>query len=91
MFRSLSPKGINGIDFKGEAITFKATTAGILSTLSHCIDLMVKREDSWQKRLDKETEKRRRIEEGYHSALSELKKKSHFGGPDYEVRRLGRF
>lgn len=44
---------MNGIDFKGEAITFKATTAGILSTLSHCIDLMVKREDSWQKRLDK--------------------------------------
>uniref|UniRef100_A0A673MJ34 Ceramide transfer protein n=1 Tax=Sinocyclocheilus rhinocerous TaxID=307959 RepID=A0A673MJ34_9TELE len=45
---------INGIDFKGEAITFKATTVGILATLSHCIDLMVKREDSWQKRLDKE-------------------------------------
>lgn len=53
VFQSLSPKGINGIDFKGEAITFKATTAGILATLSHCIDLMVKREDSWQKRLDK--------------------------------------
>uniref|UniRef100_A0A4W6CC29 Ceramide transfer protein n=1 Tax=Lates calcarifer TaxID=8187 RepID=A0A4W6CC29_LATCA len=81
---SLSPKGINGIDFKGEAITFKATTAGILATLSHCIDLMVKREDSWQKRLDKEMEKRRRIEESYKSALNELKKKSHFGGPDYE-------
>uniref|UniRef100_A0A672MX79 Ceramide transfer protein n=1 Tax=Sinocyclocheilus grahami TaxID=75366 RepID=A0A672MX79_SINGR len=77
-------KGINGIDFKGEAITFKATTAGILATLSHCIDLMVKREDSWQKRLDKEMEKRRRMEEAYKSALSELKKKSHFGGPDYE-------
>uniref|UniRef100_A0A8C9Z1H7 Ceramide transporter 1 n=1 Tax=Sander lucioperca TaxID=283035 RepID=A0A8C9Z1H7_SANLU len=54
LFQSLSPKGINGIDFKGEAITFKATTAGILATLSHCIDLMVKREDSWQKRVDKE-------------------------------------
>lgn len=53
MFQSLTPKGINGIDFKGEAITFKATTAGILATLSHCIDLMVKREDSWQKRLEK--------------------------------------
>lgn len=53
VFQSSSPKGINGIDFKGEAITFKATTAGILATLSHCIDLMVKREDSWQKRLDK--------------------------------------
>uniref|UniRef100_A0A8C8MB58 Ceramide transfer protein n=1 Tax=Oncorhynchus tshawytscha TaxID=74940 RepID=A0A8C8MB58_ONCTS len=84
LFQCLSPKDINGIDFKGEAITFKATTAGILATLSHCMDLMVKREDSWQKRLDKELEKRRRIEEGYKSALSELKKKSHFRGPDYE-------
>lgn len=53
VFQALSPKGISGIDFKGEAITFKATTAGILATLSHCIDLMVKREDSWQRRLDK--------------------------------------
>lgn len=53
VFSPASPKGVNGIDFKGEAITFKATTAGILSTLSHCIELMVKREDSWQKRLDK--------------------------------------
>lgn len=35
-----------------------------------------------------EMEKRRRIEEGYKSALNELKKKSHFGGPDYEVRLL---
>ncbi|XP_041436444.1 ceramide transfer protein isoform X5 [Xenopus laevis] len=84
LFQHVTPKGINGIDFKGEAITFKATTAGILSTLSHCIDLMVKREDSWQKRLDKEVEKRRRVEEAYKSAMTELKKKSHFGGPDYE-------
>uniref|UniRef100_A0A8C2ILX3 Ceramide transporter 1b n=1 Tax=Cyprinus carpio TaxID=7962 RepID=A0A8C2ILX3_CYPCA len=84
LFQCLSHKGINGIDFKGEAITFKATTAGILATLSHCIDLMVKREDSWQKRLDKEMEKRRRVEDAYKSVLSELKKKSHFGGPDYE-------
>uniref|UniRef100_A0A668AIF5 Ceramide transfer protein n=1 Tax=Myripristis murdjan TaxID=586833 RepID=A0A668AIF5_9TELE len=84
LFPPASPKGINGIDFKGEAITFKATTAGILSTLSHCIELMVKREDSWQKRLDKELEKRRRVEDAYKSALNELKKKSHYGGPDYE-------
>ncbi|RMC16430.1 hypothetical protein DUI87_06759 [Hirundo rustica rustica] len=84
VFPHVTPKGINGIDFKGEAITFKATTAGILATLSHCIELMVKREESWQKRLDKETEKRRRIEEAYKNAVTELKKKSHFGGPDYE-------
>uniref|UniRef100_A0A3Q3QKC9 Ceramide transfer protein n=1 Tax=Monopterus albus TaxID=43700 RepID=A0A3Q3QKC9_MONAL len=84
LFSPASPKGINGIDFKGEAITFKATTAGILSTLSHCIELMVKREESWQKRLDKELEKRRRAEDAYKSAMHELKKKSHYGGPDYE-------
>ncbi|XP_061135347.1 ceramide transfer protein-like isoform X1 [Syngnathus typhle] len=84
LFAPASPKGINGIDFKGEAITFKATTAGILSTLSHCIELMVKREDSWQKRLDKELEKRRRVEDAYKSTVHELKKKSHYGGPDYE-------
>ncbi|XP_074494290.1 ceramide transfer protein-like isoform X1 [Sebastes fasciatus] len=84
LFPPASPKGMNGIDFKGEAITFKATTAGILSTLSHCIELMVKREDSWQKRVDKELEKRRRVEDAYKSAMNELKKKSHYGGPDYE-------
>ncbi|XP_020776643.2 ceramide transfer protein isoform X2 [Boleophthalmus pectinirostris] len=84
LFPPASPKDMNGIDFKGEAITFKATTAGILSTLSHCIELMVKREDSWQKRLDKELEKRRRLEEAYKCAMNELKKKSHYGGPDYE-------
>uniref|UniRef100_A0A8B9G234 PH domain-containing protein n=1 Tax=Amazona collaria TaxID=241587 RepID=A0A8B9G234_9PSIT len=84
LFPHVTPKGINGIDFKGEAITFKATTAGILATLSHCVELMVKREESWQRRLDKEIEKRRRIEESYKNAVTELKKKSHFGGPDYE-------
>ncbi|XP_041925652.1 ceramide transfer protein isoform X5 [Alosa sapidissima] len=77
-------KEANGIDFKGEAITFKATTAGILSTLSHCIELMVKREESWQRRLDKEMERRRRTEDAYKAAVSELKKKPHYGGPDYE-------
>uniref|UniRef100_A0A671QVN3 Collagen type IV alpha-3-binding protein n=1 Tax=Sinocyclocheilus anshuiensis TaxID=1608454 RepID=A0A671QVN3_9TELE len=77
-------KGPLGIDFKGEAITFKATTAGILSTLSHCIDILVKREESWQRRLDKEIEKRKRAEDAYKAALTELKKKPHYGGPDYE-------
>uniref|UniRef100_A0A672MLD6 Ceramide transfer protein n=1 Tax=Sinocyclocheilus grahami TaxID=75366 RepID=A0A672MLD6_SINGR len=53
LFSVDSLKGSLGIDFKGEAITFKATTAGILSTLSHCIDILVKKEESWQRRLDK--------------------------------------
>ncbi|XP_026107532.1 collagen type IV alpha-3-binding protein-like isoform X3 [Carassius auratus] len=55
-----SLKGPLGIDFKGEAITFKATTAGILSTLSHCIDILVKGEESWQRRLDKSQAERSR-------------------------------
>lgn len=53
----------NLIDFKGESITFKATTAGILATLTHCIDLMQQREDNWKRRLEKEVEKRKKLEE----------------------------
>uniref|UniRef100_A0A8C4QJI0 Ceramide transfer protein n=1 Tax=Eptatretus burgeri TaxID=7764 RepID=A0A8C4QJI0_EPTBU len=83
-FGSPLHKGLNGMDFKGEAITFKATTAGILATLSHCIDLMVKCEEGWQKRLDKEQERRRRLEEAYKVVLEKLKKKAYIGGPDYE-------
>lgn len=41
------------VDFKGEAITFKATTAGVVSSLSYCIDVMNKREDYWQKKFEK--------------------------------------
>lgn len=33
-----------------------------------------------------EMERRRRTEDAYKAALSELKKKPHYGGPDYEVR-----
>ena len=55
--------GKNLCDFKGEAITFKATTAGILATLTHCIDLMQQREENWKRRLEKEVEKRKKLEE----------------------------
>lgn len=34
-----------------------------------------------------ELEKRRRVEDAYKSTLNELKKKSHYGGPDYEARQ----
>ena len=49
----LQQHGAHAVDFKGESFTFKATTAGILATLSHCIDLMAQREDSWKRRLEK--------------------------------------
>lgn len=49
----LSQHGSHAIDFKGEAFTFKATTAGILATLSHCVELMNQREESWKRRVEK--------------------------------------
>lgn len=48
-----SPPDVSGIDIRGEAVTFKATTAGLISTLSHCIELMNKREETWQKKFEK--------------------------------------
>ena len=49
----LQQHGAHAIDFKGEAYTFKATTTGIIATLSHCIELMLQREESWKKRLER--------------------------------------
>ncbi|TSM86008.1 Collagen type IV alpha-3-binding protein [Bagarius yarrelli] len=84
LFPLSSSRGPIGIDFRGEAITFKATTEGMLSTMSHCIDIMVNREETWQKRLDKEMELRRKVEELYKPAITELKKNSHYSDPDYQ-------
>ena len=55
--------GIHAVDFKGEAITFKATTAGIVATMSHCIDLMSQREEQWRRKLEREQTARKRLEE----------------------------
>ena len=49
----LQQHGSHSVDFKGEAFTFKATTAGIIATMSHCIELMSQREDAWKKKLEK--------------------------------------
>lgn len=51
----LQQHGAHAIDFKGESSTFKATTAGILATLAHCLELMSQREDAWKKRLERVT------------------------------------
>ncbi|XP_031559245.1 ceramide transfer protein-like [Actinia tenebrosa] len=73
-----------GIDFRGEAITFKATTAGILATLAHCIEIMTKREDYWHRRLEKEIEKRKKAEEAAKNSLASARKQAFIGGPDFE-------
>ena len=60
------------VDFKKEAFTFKATTAGIIATLTNSIELMTQREDQWKKRLEKEQERRRSIEAQYKRSYAEL-------------------
>lgn len=74
------------VDFKGEALTFRATTAGVLETLAHCIDLVTRMEDSWRKKLDREVERRRKAETLAKSALEQLQiiRTTH-PGPDFEV------
>ncbi|KAK2157799.1 hypothetical protein LSH36_184g03031, partial [Paralvinella palmiformis] len=80
----LQQHGAHAIDFKGEAFTFKATTAGILATLSHCIELMMQREDAWKKRLEKEVEKNKKLKEAYKLVLADKRKTVIIGGPDFE-------
>lgn len=50
---------------KGEAITFRATTAGVLTTLQHCVDVINQRDESWRRKLDRESEKRKKVEDVY--------------------------
>jgi len=79
--------GINGTkDFKGEAITFRTTTAAVLDTVAHCVDLVLQREESWLKRIERETERRRKAEKLarlYFEQLHAATKNIH-AGPDLE-------
>eukprot|EP00118_Oscarella_pearsei_P003876 m.16096 g.16096 ORF g.16096 m.16096 type:complete len:618 (+) comp26734_c0_seq3:82-1935(+) len=74
----------NVTDFKGEATTFKATTAGILATMSNCIEMMNKREEQWKRRLVKEKERRRRMDDDLKIARAHAKKGGVMASPDYE-------
>jgi len=75
-----------GIDFRGEAITFKATTAGVIQVLSHCIELMTKREEHWKQKLEREKEKTRKLSDKLKECVDTSKVSSqtqYLGGPDY--------
>ena len=61
---------VNPLDFKAEAITFKATANGILFSLANCIELLSRSEEHWRKRLEKEQAARKRAEERYRRAVS---------------------
>ena len=72
------------IDFKGEAMTFKATTTGVLATLEHCLEMVRQSEDVWRKRLEREIERRRRIEENIRTLRSHGPRSAPHNGPDCE-------
>jgi len=79
--------GLHAVDFKGEAITFKATTTGILATLQYCIELMGQREEQLKKRLEREQIARRQAEEKVRqleATRGEKEVKVGRAGPDYE-------
>jgi len=84
---AVNPQAQHALDFKGEAITFKATTAGILATLGHCIELMNQREEAWHQKLSKEVEKRKKVQELYKQTVIEASSTPLSlirGGPDYQ-------
>ena len=58
------------MDFKAEAITFKATANGVLFSLATCIEIFSRSEEHWRKKLEKEQVARRRAEEKYRLAVS---------------------
>jgi len=60
----------HAIDFKGQSYTFRSTTAGILTTLSNCIELMSARESAWRKRLQMDTNKKNKLSAAYQHLLA---------------------
>lgn len=78
--------GLKPIDFKGESITFRATTSGVLSTLQHCLEIIAENDESWKRKLEREIDKRRRTEEQnkkFKDEIEKLKRLS-YPGPDFE-------
>lgn len=73
--------------FQGESITFRATTAGVLTTLQHCLEIIAENDEIWRKKLDREIEKRKRTEEQTRRHKDEIEKfkRISYPGPDLEV------
>ncbi|EDW68748.1 ceramide transfer protein isoform X1 [Drosophila virilis] len=78
--------GLKPIDFKGESITFRATTSGVLSTLQHCLEIIAENDESWKRKLEREIDRRRRAEEQNRKFKEEIEKlkRLSYPGPDFE-------
>ncbi|KAH8380211.1 hypothetical protein KR009_009492 [Drosophila setifemur] len=78
--------GLKSIDFKGESITFRATTSGVLTTLQHCLEIIAESDESWKRKLEREIDKRRRSEDQSKKLKDEIEKMKRlsYPGPDFE-------
>ncbi|VDP85599.1 unnamed protein product, partial [Echinostoma caproni] len=70
--RVLKRHGAYALDFRGESHMFKATATGILTNLSHTIELMQQNEEQWRRRFEREVERKRRLEETQRAMAQEL-------------------
>ncbi|CAF3273049.1 unnamed protein product [Rotaria socialis] len=70
------------VDFKGEALTFKATTDGVIHNLTFSIELMQKREETWRIKYEKELERRKKFQDLYTNIVNQ--KIPALGSPDAE-------
>lgn len=83
----MSEHALKAVDFKGEAMTFKATAGAVLTTLQFCLEAVGQREDIWRRRLDREVERRKRLEGLYRTAKQHAGERivMMHGSPDQEV------
>ncbi|KAG8288708.1 Collagen type IV alpha-3-binding protein [Homalodisca vitripennis] len=63
-----SDHALQAVDFKGEALTFRETTGAMLSNLQHCLDAVGQREEVWRRRLEREVDRRKVLEQAYLSS-----------------------
>uniref|UniRef100_A0A1B6EKV6 Ceramide transfer protein n=1 Tax=Cuerna arida TaxID=1464854 RepID=A0A1B6EKV6_9HEMI len=70
---------LQAVDFKGEALTFRETTGAMLTNLQHCLDAVGQREEVWRRRLEREIDRRKVLEQAYLASG-----KGKVQGPDQE-------
>lgn len=46
-----------------QAITFRETTSGVLTTLNNCIDVITQKEEKFKKKIERIEDRRRKVEE----------------------------
>lgn len=80
---------LSSLDFKGEAINFRATTDSLLESLNAALEIMQQKEELYAKKLDQDLERKKKFEEMRQqlnclTANSQANGQNVFnGGPDY--------